>query len=156
MNAWWLGERRVMPLQFVVASQQYMQFLDMEAELQAPVDAGELESNRKHAVYLFLQNTDAVEHNNVVLTAWHDTFGVGIRGVSSLIIQPAPVNVPAQENGVPGIAMVRFVFMTPVAGQGRLAAKVQPSGPAVTQPVKIRSVSGRPARSASAYLEAQE
>ncbi len=145
-----------MPIQFVVASQQYMQFLDLEAEVQAPVAAGELESNRKHAVFLFLQNTDPVEYENVMLTAWHDTFGIGIRGVSSLIIQPQPVHVPAQVNGVPGIAMVRFVFMTPSAGRGRLAAKVQPSGPAVTQPVRIRGVGRRRVASASPYMEAQE
>ena len=145
-----------MPLQFVVASQQYMQFLDLEAEVPAPIAAGELESNRKHSVFLFLQNTDPVEYENVALTAWHDTFGIGLRGISSLIIQPHPVHVPAQVNGVPGIAMVRFVFMTPSAGKGRLAAKVLPSGPAVTQPVKIRSHARRHAASASSYLEAQD
>ena len=145
-----------MPIQFLVASRQYMQFLNLEADLQVPLDAGELESNRKHAVFLFLENTDPVEYENLVLTAWHDTLGVGIRGISSLIIQPPPVHVPAQVDGVPGTAMVRFVFMTPSAGKGRLAAKVLPSGPAITQSVKIRSDARRYAASASSYLEAQD
>lgn len=145
-----------MPLQFLVASQQYMQFLDLEAEVQAPVGARELESNRRHAVFLFLQNTDPVDYENVMLTAWHDTFGVGVRGLSSLIVQPRPVDVPAQQNGVPGIAVVRFVFMTPTAGRGRLAAKVLPSGPAVTQPVRIRSAAARRSTAVSPYLEAQD
>jgi hypothetical protein len=145
-----------MPLQFLVASQQYMQFLDLEAEVQAPVGARELASNHKHAVYLFLQNTDDVEYDNVLVAAWHDTFQIGVRGLSSLIVQPRSVSVPAQVNGVPGIAVVRFLFMTPSAGRGRLAAKVLPSGPAVTQPVRICSVASRRPVPASPYLEAQD
>ena len=145
-----------MPLQFLVASQQSMQFLDLEAEVQAPVGARELESNHKHVVYVFLQNTDSFEHENVSLTAWHDTFGVGLRGLSSLIVQPRPVDVPAQVDGVPGIAIVRFLFLTPSAGRGRLAAKVLPSGPSVMQPVRIRSFAARRQSTVSPYLEAQE
>jgi len=142
-----------MPLQFLVASQQYMQFLDLDADVQAPVGARELESNHKHAVFVFLQNTDPVEYENVLLTAWHDTLGVGLRGLSSLIVQPRSVDVPAQANGVPGLAIVRFTFMTPSGGRGRLALKVLPSGPAVTQPVRIRSGVGRQANASSPYLE---
>ena len=146
-----------MPLQFLIASQQYMQFLDLEAEVQAPVGARELESNHKHAVYLFLQNTDEVEYEDVLVATWHDTFQAGIRGLSSLIVQPRPVTVPAQVNGIPGIAVVRFLFMTPSGGRGRLAAKVLPSGPAVTQPVRIRSVASRRQTPVSSpYLEAQD
>jgi hypothetical protein len=145
-----------MPLQFVNASQQYMQFLDLEAEVQAPLDARELNSNRKHAVFLFLQNTDSVEYENITLTAWHDTLGVGLRGLSSLIVQPRPVDIPAQVNGVPGIAAVRFVFMTPTAGRGRLAAKVMPAGPSITQPIRIRSNPTRRSTEATSYLEAQD
>jgi hypothetical protein len=144
-----------MPLQFLVASQQYMQFLDLEAEVQAPVDAGDLEANHKHAVFVFLQNTEPIAYKGVALSAWHDTFGVGVRGVSSLIIQPETVDVPAQVNGAPGIAMVRFMFMTPSGGRGRLAAKVLPSGPSVTQPVRIRSNAARQKPPASPYLEEQ-
>jgi len=146
-----------MPLQFLVASQQFMQFLDLEAEVQAPVGARDLESNHKHAVYLFLQNTDEVDYENVLVAAWHDAFEVGTDGLSSLIVQPRPVTVPAQANGIPGIAVVRFMLMTPTAGRGRLAAKVLPSGPAVTQPVRIRSVaSRRQAPVSPPYLEAQD
>jgi len=145
-----------MPLQFLAASNQYMQFLDLESEIQAPVGARELESNHKHAVYLFVQNTDDVEYENVSLTIWHDTMAVGVRGLSSLIVQPRPVDIPAQVNGEPGLAIVRFLFMTPTAGRGRLAAKVLPSGPAVTQPVRIRSVAEQERNAESPYLEAQD
>ncbi len=126
-----------MPLQFVFASQQYMQFLDLEAKVQAPLDARELEPNRRYSVLMFLQNTDSVAHQNVAVTAWHDTFEIGLRGLSSLIIQPAPVDIPAPENGVPGVAIVRFLFMSPSAGRGRLSARVYPSGPSAFQQVQI-------------------
>ena len=126
-----------MPLQFVCASQQYMQFLDREAKVQAPLDARELEPNRKYSVLMFLQNTDCVAYENVAVTAWHDTFEIGLRGLSSLIIQPMPVDIPAQQDGVPGVALVRFLFMSPSAGRGRLSARVYPSGPSAFQQVQI-------------------
>ncbi len=129
-----------MPLQFVCASEQFMQFLDLEAKIQVPLNARELEPNHRYSVLMFLQNTDSVEYESVAVAAWHDTFEIGLRGLSSLIIQPVPVDVPAQQDGVPGIAIVRFVFMSPSAGRGRLAAKVvSPSGPSAFQQVQICS-----------------
>ena len=126
-----------MPLQFVLASQQYMQFLDLEAKVQAPLDARELEPNRRYSVLMFLQNTDSIAYENVAVTAWHDTFEIGLRGLSSLIIQPSPVDIPAQQDGVPGVTIVRFLFMSPSAGRGRMSAKVHPSGPSAFQQVQI-------------------
>jgi hypothetical protein len=124
-------------MQFMVASGQYMQFLDLEAEVTVPVGASELEPNHRYAVLLFLQNNDPDEHENVTVTVWHDTFEVGVRGLSSLIVQPKPVDVPGRVDDANGVVMVRFLFMTPSAGRGRLAAKVLPSGPAIVQPVTI-------------------
>lgn len=128
-----------MPLQFLSASHQHMQFVDLEARVQAPVDPSELEPNHRYAVLMFLQNADGEEYKNVTVTAWHDTFEVGVRGLSSLIIQSPPVDIPAPSRDTPGIAMVRFLFMSPSAGRGHLAAKVMPLGPSVVQPVHIRS-----------------
>jgi hypothetical protein len=125
-------------MQFMVASGQYMQFLDMEAKIPVPVDANELEPNHRYAVLLFLQNNDPVGYENVTVTVWHDTFEVGLRGLSSLIVQPNPVEVPARVKDAQGVVMVRFVFMTPSAGRGRLAAKVLPLGPSIVQSVTIR------------------
>jgi hypothetical protein len=127
-----------MPLQFLFASRQYMQFVDTESELLAPLDARELEPNRRYAVFLFLQNPDAVEYKNVTVTAWHDTFAAGVRGLSSLIIQSPPVDIPARGKNGPTVVMIRFLLMSPSAGRGRLAAKVLPAGPAVVQSVQIR------------------
>ncbi len=126
-------------MQFMVASGQSMQFLDLESKLTVPVGATELEPNHRYAVLLFLQNNDSVEYENVTVTAWHDTFEVGLRGLSSLIVQPDPVDIPGQVKDAPGVVMVRFLFRTPSAGRGRLAAKVLPAGPSVVQPVSIRS-----------------
>jgi hypothetical protein len=126
-----------MPLQFLNASQQYMQFLDMAACVAAPVGADELEPNHRYIVLLFLQNTDPVDYDNVQLTVWHDNLNAGARGLSSLIVQPHEVDVPACVRDVPGVVMVRFVFMTPSAGRGLLAAKVLPSGPTVMQAVQV-------------------
>jgi hypothetical protein len=126
-----------MPLQFLSASRQYMQFLDMEADVQAPIEASELEPDHRYAVLLFLQNNDAVEYKNVTVTAWHDTFEIGLRGLSSLIIQSQPVDIPAQRGNVPVVVMVRFLFMSPSAGRGRLAAKILPGGPSIVQKVQI-------------------
>ena len=126
-------------MQFMVASGQYMQFLDLEAEVTAPVGASELEPNHRYAVLMFLQNNDTVGYENVTVTAWHDTFAVGVRGLSSLIVQPTPVDVPGRVRDAQGVVMVRFLFMTPSAGRGRLAAKVLPSGPSIVQPVTIRA-----------------
>lgn len=148
-----------MPLQFVFASQQYMQFLDLEAKVQVPLDARELLPNRRYSVLMFLQNTDSVAYENVSVNAWHDTFEIGLRGLSSLIIQPPPVDIPAQQDGVPGVAIVRFLFMSPSAGRGRLSARVFPSGPSAFQQVQI-STSSAPylsaGSSASSHLDAQE
>lgn len=124
-------------MQFMVASGQYMQFLDLEAKVTVPVGASELEPNHRYGVLMFLQNNDPVGYENVTVTAWHDTFEVGVRGLSSLIVQPSPVDVPGRVQDAQGVVMVRFLFMTPSAGRGRLAAKVLPSGPAVVQPVTI-------------------
>ena len=115
-----------------------MQFLDLEEKMAVPVDPSDLEPDHRYGVLLFLQNDDPVEHENVTVTIWHDTFEVGLRGLSSLIVQPDPVEVPARVKDAQGVVMVRFVFMTPSAGRGRLAAKVLPSGPSVMQPVSIR------------------
>jgi hypothetical protein len=90
-------------------------------------------------VLLFLENNDPVDYENVTVTIWHDTFEVGVRGLSSLIVQPRPVEVPARVKDTQGVVMVRFLFMTPSAGRGRLAAKVLPLGPAIVQPVSIRA-----------------
>jgi hypothetical protein len=128
-------------MQFMVASGQYMQFLDMEAEVTVPVDASELEPNHKYAVLMFLQNSDTRSYENVTVTAWHDTFEVGVRGLSSLIVQPLPVDVPGRVRDAQGVVMIRFFFMTPTAGRGRLAAKILPSGPSIVQPVTIRACS---------------
>ena len=129
----------VIEMQFMVASGQYMQFLDMDTRVAVPVDASELEPNHRYAVLLFLQNNDPVGYQNVTITVWHDTFEVGVRGLASLILQPVPVEIPARVKDVAGVVMVRFVFMAPSAGRGRLAAKVLPSGPAIVQPVSIRA-----------------
>jgi hypothetical protein len=126
-----------MPLQFLSASGQDMQFLDIEADVQAPIAASELEPNHRYAVLLFLQNNDAVEYKSITVTAWHDTFEVGVRGLSSLIIQSQPVDIPAKQNDVPVVVVVRFVFMSPSAGRGRLAAKILPGGPSIVQKVRI-------------------
>lgn len=128
-------------MQFMVASGQYMQFVDVEAEVAVPVGASELQPNHRYAVLLFLQNSDVTSHENVTVTVWHDTFEVGVRGLSSLIVQPAPVHVPGRGEDGRGMVMVRFLFMTPSAGRGRLAAKVLPSGPAIVQPVSIAASS---------------
>jgi hypothetical protein len=145
-------------MQFMVASGQYMQFLDLEASVTVPVGASELEPNHRYAVLLFLQNGDPVSYDNVTVTTWHDTFEVGVRGLSSLIVQPRPVDVPGRVKDAQGVVMVRFLFVTPSAGRGRLAAKVLPSGPAIVQPVSVRgcSASHYPSDSSQASFEAQE
>ena len=116
-----------------------MQFLDLEAKVTVPVEASELEPNHRYAVLLFLQNNDPVGYENVTVTAWHDTFEVGVRGLSSLIVQPGPVDVPGRVKDAQGVVMIRFLFMTPSAGRGHLAAKVLPAGPSIVQPVSIRA-----------------
>lgn len=126
-------------MQFMVASGQYMQFLDMDNRVAVPVDANELEPNHRYAVLLFLQNNEPVGYENVNVTVWHDTFEVGVRGLASLILQPAPVEIPPRVKDAQGVVMIRFVFMAPSAGRGRLAAKILPSGPTIVQPVSIRT-----------------
>jgi hypothetical protein len=128
-----------MEMQFMVASGQYMQFLDMDNRVAVPVDASELEPNHRYAVLLFLQNNDTVGYENVTVTVWHDTFEVGVRGLASLILQPDPVEIPARVKDAQGVVMVRFVFMAPSSGRGRLAAKVLPAGPSIVQAVSIRA-----------------
>ena len=89
-------------MQFMVASGQYMQFLDMDNRVAVPVDANELEPNHRYAVLLFLQNNEPVGYENVNVTVWHDTFEVGVRGLASLILQPAPVEIPPRVKDAQG------------------------------------------------------
>ncbi|HWR15364.1 MAG TPA: hypothetical protein VN577_11065 [Terriglobales bacterium] len=126
-------------MQFLVASGQCMQFLDLEAKVTVPVAAAELEPNHRYAVLLFLQNNECVAYENVRVCISHDPFEMSARGLSSLIIQPPPVDVPARVQDAQGVVMVRFWFITPSSGGGRLTASVLPNGPAIVQPVTINA-----------------
>jgi len=126
-----------MPLSFLVASDQEMLIVDAETTPQIPVSADALKPTHAYNVFAFLQNTDPIEHRDIEVTAWHDTFGIGIRDRALAIVQPEAVTVPARYGDTPGVAAVNFSLVTPPSGRGRLALKVVPYGPALVQPVKI-------------------
>ncbi len=88
-------------------------------------------------MFAFLQNTDPLDHRDIEVTAWHDTFGIGIREKALAIVQPEPITVPARRGDTPGVAAVNFSLITPPSGRGRLALKVVPYGPALVQPVAL-------------------
>ena len=126
-----------MPLSFLVATDQEMLIVDAETTPQIPVNADSLKPTHAYNVFAFLQNTDPIDHRNIEVTAWHDTFGIGIREKALALVQPDPVTVPARYGNSPGVAAVNFSLITPPSGRGRLALKVVPYGPALVQPVKI-------------------
>lgn len=125
-----------MPLSFLVATDQEMLIVDAETTPQIPVSADKLKPTHAYNVFAFLQNTDNVKHE-VEVTAWHDTFGIGIREQALAIIQPERVVVPGQKGSTPGVATVHFSLVTPPSGRGRLALKVVPLGPSLVQNVRI-------------------
>ena len=133
-----------MPLSFLVATDQEMLIVDAETTPQIPVSADALKPTHAYNVFAFLQNTDPLDHRDIEVTAWHDTFGIGIREKALAIVQPEPITVPGRRGDTPGVAAVNFSLVTPPSGRGRLALKVVPYGPALVQPVKIVAPEARP------------
>ena len=112
-----------MPLSFLVATDQEMLIVDAETTPQIPVNADSLKPTHAYNVFAFLQNTDPIEHRDIEVTAWHDTFGIGIREKALAIVQPDAITVPARRGDTPGVAAVNFSLITPPSGRGTAGAQ---------------------------------
>jgi len=137
-----------MPLTFYTQPQQ-MIFVDPLADNSvAPplppnheVNAFALKPNHTYNVFVILANSDAVEYPGVHVNVVHSPFGINLPGGPSLIIEPAPVDVPpAFSAATPGLATVEFQFTTPPGGHGCLSATILPSGPSLQQNVTVCGV----------------
>ena len=105
-----------MPLSFLVATDQEMLIVDAETTPQIPVSADALKPTHAYNVFAFLQNTDPLDHRDIEVTAWHDTFGIGIREKALAIVQPEPITVPGRRGDTPGVAAVNFSLITSAFG----------------------------------------
>lgn len=89
-------------------------------------------------VYIVLQNTDFADHVEVQVTVEcqdpSDTSCTDRTGLT----QPKAVTVPKQVFGIPGQATVRFTFIVPQEGKGRLSARLEKENQVIEQAVAVQ------------------